>query len=145
MVFIASYAIEGTRGEKPLIYMIFRSYRSHSAIIMSRIKLDIAVARNSRQAKAENSTENRMLHWFLKAIFIFSQWVWDPQIVHYKWLWSKLPNYSMIFWPKMHDFRSYMTTVLCSFLLSDLLSSDFFLIFIAKKIHDVGGLSTQFL
>ena len=38
-----------------------------------------------------------------------------------------------------------LTISLCSFLLRDLLSSDFFLIFIAKKIHDVGGLSTQFL
>ena len=111
MVFTAFKGQEGTRGENPLIYMIFRSYRSHSAIIMSRIKPDIAVARNSRQAKAENSTENRMLHWFLKGIFIFAQWVWGPQLVLYKWLWSKLPNYSMIFWPKMHDFRPYMTTV----------------------------------
>ena len=31
-----------------------------------------------------------------------------------------------------------LTISLCSFLLRDLLSSDFFLIFIAKKIHDVG-------
>ena len=108
---IGLHGLQRPRGENPLIFMKFRSYRYHSAIILSRIKPDIAVARNSRQAKAENSTENRMLHWFLKGIFIFAQWVWGPQLVHYKWLWSKLPNYSMIFWPKMHDFRPYMTTV----------------------------------
>ena len=51
MVFMAFRAIEGTRGENPLIYMIFRRYRYHSAIIMSRIKPDIAVARNSRQPR----------------------------------------------------------------------------------------------
>ena len=37
------------------------------------------------------------------------------------------------------------TISLCSFILSDLLRGDFFLIFLAKKIHDVGGLSTKFL
>ena len=47
----------------------------------------------------------------MKVISIFAQWVCGPQVVLYKWVWSKLPNYSMIFWPKMHDFRSYMTTV----------------------------------
>ena len=111
MVFMAFRAIEGTRGENPLIYMIFRRYRYHSAIIISRIQPDIAVERNSRQAKAENSTENRILHWFLKGIFIFAQWFWGPQLVLYKWLWSKLSNYSMIFRPKMHDFGTYMTIV----------------------------------
>ena len=111
MVFTAFRAIEGTRGENPLIYMIFRRYRYHSAIIISRIQPDIAVERNSRQAKAENSTENRILHWFLKGIFIFAQWFWGPQLVLYKWLWSKLSNYSMIFRPKMHDFGTYMTIV----------------------------------
>ena len=111
MVFTAFRAIEGTRGENPLIYMIFRRYRYHSAIIISRIQPDIAVERNSRQAKAENSTENRILHWFLKGIFIFAQWFWGPQLVLYKWLWSKLSNYSMIFWPKMHDFETYLTIV----------------------------------
>ena len=113
MVFTAFRAIEGTRGENPLIYMIFRRYRYHSAIIISRIQPDIAVERNSRQAKAENSTENRILHWFLKGIFIFAQWFWGPQLVLYKWLWSKLSNYSMIFRPKMHDFGTYLTTVYC--------------------------------
>ena len=112
MVFMAFRAIEGTRGENPLIYMIFRRYRYHSAIIISRIQPDIAVERNSRQAKAENSTENRILHWFLKGIFIFAQWFWGPQLVLYKWLWSKLSNYSMIFRPKMHDFGTYLTIVL---------------------------------
>ena len=111
MVFTAFRAIEGTRGENPLIYMIFRRYRYHSAIIISRIQPDIAVERNSRQAKAENSTENRILHWFLKGIFIFAQWFWGPQLVLYKWLWSKLSNYSMIFRPKMHDFGTYLTIV----------------------------------
>ena len=111
MVFTAFRAIEGTRGENPLIYMIFRRYRYHSAIIISRIQPDIAVERNSRQAKAENSTENWILHWFLKGIFIFAQWFWGPQLVLYKWLWSKLSNYSMIFRPKMHDFGTYMTIV----------------------------------
>ena len=111
MVFMAFRAIEGTRGENPLIYMIFRRYRYHSAIIISRIQPDIAVERNSRQAKAENSTENRILHWFLKGIFIFAQWFWGPQLVLYKWLWSKLSNYSMIFRPKMHDFGTYLTIV----------------------------------
>ena len=114
MVFTAFRAIEGTRGENPLIYMIFRRYRYHSAIIISRIQPDIAVERNSRQAKAENSTENRILHWFLKGIFIFAQWFWGPQLVLYKWLWSKLSNYSMIFRPKMHDFGTYLTIVNCS-------------------------------
>ena len=115
MVFTAFRAIEGTRGENPLIYMIFRRYRYHSAIIISRIQPDIAVERNSRQAKAENSTENRILHWFLKGIFIFAQWFWGPQLVLYKWLWSKLSNYSMIFRPKMHDFGTYLTIVLWFF------------------------------
>ena len=114
MVFTAFRAIEGTRGENPLIYMIFRRYRYHSAIIISRIQPDIAVERNSRQAKAENSTENRILHWFLKGIFIFAQWFWGPQLVLYKWLWSKLSNYSMIFRPKMHDFGTYLTIVQCT-------------------------------
>ena len=113
MVFMAFRAIEGTRGENPLIYMIFRRYRYHSAIIISRIQPDIAVERNSRQAKAENSTENRILHWFLKGIFIFAQWFWGPQLVLYKWLWSKLSNYSMIFRPKIHDFGTYLTIVGC--------------------------------
>ena len=78
---------------------------------MSRIQPDIVVASNSRQAKAENSTENRILHWFLKGIFIFAQWVCGPQVVLYKWVWSKLPNIFMIFRPKMHDFGTYMTIV----------------------------------
>ena len=46
-----------------------------------------------------------------KGIFIFAQWVWGPQVVLYKWVWSKLPNIFMIFRPKMHDFGTYMTIV----------------------------------
>ena len=65
----------------------------------------------SRPAKAKNSTQNRILHWFLKGIFIFAQWVCGPQVVLYKWVWSKLPNIFMIFRPKMHDFGTYMTIV----------------------------------
>ena len=48
---------------------------------------------------------------FRKVISIFAQWVCGPQVVLYKWVWSKLPNIFMIFRPKMHDFGTYMTIV----------------------------------
>ena len=136
MVFTAFRAIEGTRGENPLIYMIFRRYRYHSAIIISRIQPDIAVERNSRQAKAENSTENRILHWFLKGIFIFAQWFWGPQLVLYKWLWSKLSNYSMIFRPKMHDFGTYLTIVHFTFQAVLALICIILTIYMSKKCYN---------
>ena len=53
MVFMASYAIEGTRGENPIIYMKFRSYSPHQVLKTCRILPDIESFRISGQARQE--------------------------------------------------------------------------------------------
>ena len=39
---------------------------------------------NFRQAQAENSAENQLLHWFLKGILTFAQWISGPKTFLYK-------------------------------------------------------------
>ena len=50
---LASYAIEGTRGENPIIYMKFRSYSPHQVLKTCRILPDIESFRISGQARQE--------------------------------------------------------------------------------------------
>ena len=53
MVFMASYAIEGTRGENPIIYMNIRSYTPHQILKTCQILPDIESFRISGQARQE--------------------------------------------------------------------------------------------
>ena len=45
---------------------------------------------------SQNFTENRIFPTIFKMFFIFAPWVCGPQVVPYKWVWSKMSNSIMI-------------------------------------------------
>ena len=68
---------------------------------------------NFRQAQAENSAENQLLHWFLKGILTFAQWILDPKTLFYMLHIWKLTKLTKILTPFLHLFSIIYHSVNC--------------------------------